>query len=387
LVKRKHDGSSYAEAVASNTQQYTVSEAQREKMEEISIEISKVSSLCDKIGETAGKYQTERPLLEMLHNINEVIRGLVRVQETLVKEALCRSQTYMPPASPLPSPSIQMVSLGTIPKKQRASAMEPEAAAQKEQVPPEVKRFRDAGRSAENSTLVFNLNMGKVPIMNTETISNKATMAQVQMAAELEENNNTSIPCEDTITAMDDILSVANNISFYGKKTRTYNNPKDKLSGSFCTVPVKYEFRDKETRIEAEKLFMEKCGAHCAIPYPVMLRECIKQVVHKVKTDYPNNQVKVQVDTQKLCLKVSRREKNTENPMKWNSYDVNIPLPKEALDIDIRTVPVGFKMHPLPPTPGKPGSPGRSESSAQASSSSDMSDDDDTSPSNNAMEV
>jgi hypothetical protein len=361
-------------------------------MEEISIEISKVSSLCDKIGETAGKYQTDRPLLDMLHNINAAIRGVVRVQETLVKEALFRSQTYSPPASPIPSPSVQMVSLGAIPKRQRAAAADPEAASQKEQVPkeqapPEVKRFRDAVRSAENSTLVFNLNMGKVPIMNVETISNKATMALVQMAAELEENNNTSIPCEDTITAMDDILSVANNISFYGKKTRTYNNPKDKLSGSFCTVPVKYEFRDKETRIEAEKLFMEKCGAHCAIPYPVMLRECIKQVVQKVKTDYPNNQVKVQVDTQKLCLKVSRREKNIDNPVKWNSYDVNIPLPKEALDIDTRTVPVGFKMHPLPPTPSRSASPGRGKSSAQASSSSDTSDDDDTPPSSNAMEV
>jgi hypothetical protein len=99
-----------------------------------------------------------------------------------------------------------------------------------------------------------------------------------------------------------------------------------------------------------------------------MLRECIKQVVTKVKTDFPNNQVRVNVDTQRLCLTVARREKKPDNPGKWNSYDLNIPLPKEALNIDIRSVPEGFKLHTLP---AGPRNNSRRKSSSASSSASE----------------
>jgi hypothetical protein len=193
--------------------------------------------------------------------------------------------------------------------------------------------------------------MGKVPIMNQETMSTKATMALITMAASREEGNYTSRPCEDTLTSIDDTLSIATKISFYGKKTKTYNNPRDPKSGSFCTVPVKYELKNKETRIEAEKVLMDKCGAHCAVPYPPLLRECIKQVVDKVKRDYPDNQVKVAVDTKTLSLKVSRRVKKVENPDRWSVFDVNVPLPNEVMNITAR-VPPGFKLDKLPAVPG-----------------------------------
>jgi hypothetical protein len=346
-----------------------ISDAQREKIEEVTIEISKVSTLCDKIGEVTGKLEADQPLITILHAINEALRGIVRVQESIVKDGTIATQNNTAPSTPIPEKEIQLVSLGNVSKKARPGPTQ-DPAPPKEQVDPEVKRFRDAVKSAENSTLVFNLDMGRVPIMNMETISNKATMALVTMAAAKEEGNFTSTPKEDTITAINDVLSMANNISFYGKKTKTYSNPKDSLSGSYCTIPVKYEFKDKDTRIEAEKLFMDKCGAHCAVPYPAMLRECIKQVVTKVKTDFPNNQVRVNVDTQRLCLTVARREKNPENPGKWNSYDLNIPLPKEALNIDIRTVPEGFKLRTLPAGPRNNSRRKSSSASSSASSAS-----------------
>jgi hypothetical protein len=51
---------------------------------------------------------------------------------------------------------------------------------------PEKKNFRDAVKAAESSTLVFNLNMGRVPIMNKETMKTKATLALTSMAASRE---------------------------------------------------------------------------------------------------------------------------------------------------------------------------------------------------------
>ena len=50
----------------------------------------------------------------------------------------------------------------------------------------ELRRFKEAVKDAERSTLIFNLDMGQVPIMNQETISKKATLALASMAAKIE---------------------------------------------------------------------------------------------------------------------------------------------------------------------------------------------------------
>jgi hypothetical protein len=201
--------------------------------------------------------------------------------------------------------------------------------------------------------------MGRVPIMNQETIKNRATLALTTMAAKLEEGNNTKVPSEDTLAAIDDVLSICEGMEFYGRKTKTYINNKDPLSKSFCTVPVKYEFRDKDSRISAETVLQEKCGIHSTTPYPAVVRECIKQVVEKVKADYPSNQVKVNVDCNTFSLKVSRREKSEGSSNKWESFDYKIPLPALAFDVDLRKVPDNFVMDFLPPgkEKGMKGSP------------------------------
>jgi hypothetical protein len=185
--------------------------------------------------------------------------------------------------------------------------------------------------------------------MSKDAMSNRATLALTAIAAE-NENRPGSIPSEDILATLDDVLSVAKNIEFYGRKTKSYINPKDQKSGSYCTVLVRYEFEDKDMQFEAEKFLRHKCGAHCSTPYPNILRECIKQVTEKVKTDFPDNQVKVMVDTNKFCLRVARREPpEGEEKTKWIYYDRVIPLPEQVLDVDARKVPGGFKIRYLPP--------------------------------------
>jgi hypothetical protein len=149
--------------------------------------------------------------------------------------------------------------------------------------------------------LIFNLDMGKVPIMNRDTMAKKATLALTNMAA-AKEKKGTSIPSDEAIAALDDVLSVATNYQILGSGTRTYRNQKDANNSAFCTAPVKYEFKDKETRNNAEKVLRTRCGVNCAIPYPVMVRECIKQIVNEVKKDYPDNFIKVTVDTGRLVF-------------------------------------------------------------------------------------
>jgi hypothetical protein len=348
-VKRKiDDGPSYASVVSKGNNKVMVWD--EKVIEDMSVEISKVKSLSDKVGETILALEIDKKITDLFTDINAAVRGIANVQEKIVNSANTGTQQGMVVQEQQVS---TMVSLGNIAKKPR-----PVMAQVAGFVPPreivvsaplteedrEKNRFKEAVQVAESSTLVFNLNMGRVPIMNRDTMATRATLALTSMAAAKEEGNRTSIPCDDTVAEIDDILSLAKNTEFYGKKTKTYTNSKDMLSGSYCTVPVRYEFENKDTCIEAEKLLRERCGANCATPYPAVLRECIRQVIDKVKKDYPDNQVKVAVDTDNLCLKVRRRVRKEGTANRWENFNHELPLPKLALKVDIRKVPDGFLM-------------------------------------------
>jgi hypothetical protein len=83
------------------------------------------------------------------------------------------------------------------------------------------RRFAEAIRDAEQSTLCFNLNMGNRPIMNKVTISEKASLALTTMAANVEAKGR-SYPSPDAIAAIDDVTSLVMNMEFYGSSTKEY---------------------------------------------------------------------------------------------------------------------------------------------------------------------
>ena len=178
--------------------------------------------------------------------------------------------------------------------------------------------------------------------MNKGTISEKASMALTKMAA-VKEGRGSSVPSNDAITAIDDVISLVNNMDFFGSTTKQY---KGKDSTGFCTVPVRYQFKDKDQRMYAEKTLREKCGVRCATPYPSIVRECIKQVVDHVRVTHPTDFVKVTVVTKEFALKVSRRGQGKN--LKWIDYPDLLPLPIEAWDVTAKKVPDGLRMFYLP---------------------------------------
>jgi hypothetical protein len=76
---------------------------------------------------------------------------------------------------------------------------------------PVVKKFKESIMEAERSTVIFNLDMGKVPLLNKETMSKRATLALTAMAAAKEERN---FPSPEAVEAIDDVLSITKKWSF-----------------------------------------------------------------------------------------------------------------------------------------------------------------------------
>jgi hypothetical protein len=142
-------------------------------------------------------------------------------------------------------------------------------------------------------------------------------------------------------------MSVTKGMTFYGSATKTYNNPKDPASGSYCTIPIRYEFKDRETRIQAETILRSTCGINCTTPYHPTLRECIKQTGEFFRGLYNTSYVRVNVDVSKMVLKVLYR---LDKDSAWQHHDKLIPIPEEALNISLRRAPPSFKMTGLIPT-------------------------------------
>jgi len=204
---------------------------------------------------------------------------------------------------------------------------------------PRKKKFREAVKDAEKSTLVFNLDMGRFPIMNQETMSTKATLALSSMAA-AKEGGGSTIPSEEARDTIEDVIGLIKGVTFYGKQTKSYKAKNDPKSGSFCTVPVRYDFKDKDTRIRAEKILKDRCDINCSTPYPLILRECIKQALVKVKNEFPRDKVRVSVDAANCALKIAKKKVDGQV---YHPYPHPIPLPEEVFDIGAKKLPEGFR--------------------------------------------
>jgi hypothetical protein len=342
---------------------------------ELSTEIATVNSVCDKVAKDIEKTEADPAVIAVFNGILEAVRGISSVQTKIVANMQPKSEpvpvyTGTIPKRPRGTTATQAIGTGTgagtvagtstgIKPAGRNDAATPipviEYQSEIETVDPKIQKFRDAIHDAERSTLVFNLDMGRVPVLNKETMSKRATLALSAMAAKVCRDagtGNGTRPSQEAMETIDDVLSVVENMELYGKETRTYKHPSDELSGSFCTVPVRYEFHDPATKFRAEKVLRKMCGAQCTTPYPLMVRECVKQIVTVVKNRYPDNFVRVNVDTRNMVFKVARKPpKDAPNP-KWQYRDEHVPIPDLALDLTLRKVPANFKLD-IPATPQK----------------------------------
>jgi hypothetical protein len=183
------------------------------------------------------------------------------------------------------------------------------------------KKFVQAVREAEKATLVFNLDMGTVAVMNTNTMNRKFSMALKAKAAEVDGNINGE-PKTDTVTQLDDTLSMVKNMDYFGKTT------KQAKGKEFFTIPVKLAYKDKETRITAEQNLRKLCKVSCTTPYHSTLRDAMKKTMEEAKAKYKNSFIQTRVDVENMTLRVSYRQDGI-----WHNDVEKIALPDSVLDL------------------------------------------------------
>jgi len=188
------------------------------------------------------------------------------------------------------------------------------------------KKVKHAIREAEKKTLVFNLDLGTAPTMNKETLSRKVTMALSTKCSA----GGHDYHIGDAEEVLDDLLSCSK-LEFLGSSSRKYlnnNNDKDPLNGKMCTMPVRFDFKDRETRIQAEISLRKICQVRCSTPYPKKLRQLLNKLVTDGKKVVPEKTfIRTRVNVDKLCVDVHARIGDS-----WKDLAMSTKIPLDILD-------------------------------------------------------
>ena len=373
-----------------------------ENLEIIEVNSAKIASICEKLHDTILAIPEENPICPILRDFCSIFHiqsENSKIMLDAIRKSVCpapRGQSQDTPGATAASgvsdsemesdsePLSQMVSLGRIPKARNSLLPSEERGRQPRSwlpaggtqatrradtspspsVDPCTQRFRDLVKDAEKSTVIFNLDMGRVPVINRNTMCVKATTALTAMAASVE-SRPADNPSRDTIDAIDDALSVADNASFFGSSTKSVTG-KSADSGAFCTIPVCYKFPDKETRVKAEQVLRTRCKASCATPYPQSLRECMKKIIENGRMVRPDDFCSVSFDLARMGFRVSWRTRGASD---WIRHDTLIPLPDAVIQSPTKVPEGGFVLEklnlatlpatgppPVPPLSLRPGS-------------------------------
>jgi hypothetical protein len=340
--------------------QGTFAAVDKEKLISMDRKLNLLRGLCSKLNEDAPKLKVDIGLENVIRTFCEFVDVGSSMFQDLVN--CCRGEkpettgegNVLPPAQTAAVPAVSadpdQDSQGSYsqvaakkPVKKKANPNMVGAVPPRD---PKLQAFHDAVKQAEKSTLVFNLDLGRHKTLNEKTILSRATLALSEAAATVEGNKGKP-PSKEAISALDDLMSVTENVTLFGRVTKPYVNKfndKDPRNKTFFTLPIRYEFRDKDTKIEAETILRDTCKVDCTTPYPTILRHCIKQVIDHMRKEYPGDFIKVTVDSLNRQLKVARRKKGEG----WYTLDNAIKLPVEVLDVHARFVPEGLVMDNLP---------------------------------------
>jgi len=188
---------------------------------------------------------------------------------------------------------------------------------------------------AEKSTILFDLDLGSVPVINKDTLSTKVTYAIHAAAKGGPEVAAGNYSAGEASEILDDILTCAN-LEFLGNGSKKYFNPRDgsdPQNGKFCTIPAKLTFKTKDERIRAEQAIRKICKVRCSVPYPKKLRGLINALIQEGRTKSPGNYIQVKVDTEKMKLTARASIHNKgNNKYEWVDLGIDQDIPGDVLD-------------------------------------------------------
>jgi hypothetical protein len=193
-------------------------------------------------------------------------------------------------------------------------------------VEPGTAELRAALTAADKTAVVFDVDLGAAPAANRNTL-NGAFSAGLK-AATVKVAEGTGGDVNEGIRIVNDTLSCADNLDFVGQTSSRKidkRDPENPVTLPFCTMPVRLDFPDRNTRIHFEKTLRKHCGIKASMSLPFQIRKFQGLFLSAMKSRYVGRVVSVRPDTANMSLVAFMKE---EDGSGWSRCRESVPIPR-----------------------------------------------------------
>ena len=165
------------------------------------------------------------------------------------------------------------------------------------------RELREAMERADTESVLYDANLGAAATFNRAKLNANlsAGLKSAAVAKASTENKDVS----EAVRVLDDAFSGVVDVDFIGQASSAFTNQRkadDPRNGTYCTMPVKLRFADRDSRIFFENTVRNAAGLKATQSFPKKIREEMKQFVTKIKAENPDLIVMVRPDSRSLRL-------------------------------------------------------------------------------------
>jgi hypothetical protein len=189
--------------------------------------------------------------------------------------------------------------------------------------PPGLKELKEGLEKAERESILFDADLGKVTLANRKALA-AAFSAGIRSAAVAGARSADEDPAE-AVRVMDDALSVVQDMDFIGASSKMFHgkSEEDMRNNTFATMPIKFRFEDRDSRIHFETTIRKHCALRASMSLPWQIRKEQAAFQRAVKTRYPDEIVTVRVDTSTMSLQAYKK---ADGQKKWSRCPESVRL-------------------------------------------------------------
>jgi hypothetical protein len=194
--------------------------------------------------------------------------------------------------------------------------------------PAGVKELREGLEKADRESVLFDADLGTVTLANRKALANAFTNG-IRSAVVAGARAANEDPVE-AVRVMDDALSIVNDMDFIGASSKPFvgRSQGDMRNNKFCTMPIKFKFDDRDSRIHFETTVRKYCNLKASMSLPKPIREEQAAFLKAVRPRYPDEIVTIRVDTVSMSLQAFRK---ADGEKKWRQCPESVALRPDTL--------------------------------------------------------
>ena len=189
------------------------------------------------------------------------------------------------------------------------------------------KELIDALEKSDKESVVFGVNLGAAGMAHRGTLNANFT-ADLQRAVVRKAEGKPEASLAESLRVVEDALSCAESVDFMGPRSTPYVNAREGATGSFCSMPVKLSFQDRDTRINFERTVRDSTGLRVIQSLPKPIRDEMAVFRRAMENRYPGKIILARPNKRGLVF--SALMKN-DGEKRWTDCKETVPIPLDVM--------------------------------------------------------